>query len=541
MKNMKLLFSILLIAISFIKIQGQDIVEYNEGFISYQTKNNVYIKFENTDHIVPGDTLYIIISNQLEPALIVIQKSSISCVCTPIGDIKLEVKEKVVAKDRDTETEKKIELLPEIVEEEIIDNQEIIEDVLNEVDPVEPKREQDIFGRLSLNSYTSQSSEKVDATTRFRYTFSANAMNFGGSRFSFESYMIYRHKYVGGTAVQDTIHGPMKFYNLALSYEFGKGSKILIGRKINRYISNLGAIDGIQVHYNLGNLKLGAVAGSRPDFQSYGLNLDLMQFGGYIAHEHTTKNGTIQNTLAIMEQRNQSKTDRRIAYFQHNSNLINNLNLYTSFEIAMYEVVNEIPNNALSLSSAYISLRWRPSRKLSFAGSFDARKNVIYFETYKNFIDRLIEQESRQGFRFRFNFRPFKYLTLSSSIGYRYQKGSPKSSKNLYSYISYSRIPLLNASATFTNNLLSTNYLEGQIYGLRLNKNLARGKLSAEINLRKVVYRYSYSETPLNQKVAGAMVSWRMSRSNSFSIKYEGTFEASRRYSLLFANFVSRF
>ena len=91
-------------------------------------------------------------------------------------------------------------------------------------------------------------------------------------------------------------------------------------------------------------------------------------------------------------------------------------------------------------TSAYISLRYRASRKLSLSASFDRRNNVIYYEPHKSFIDKLIEQETRQGLCFRFNYRPIKFETPGSSIGYRTQENSPNSSRNLYGFLTFRRI-----------------------------------------------------------------------------------------------------
>ena len=144
-------------------------------------------------------------------------------------------------------------------------------------------------------------------------------------------------------------------------------------------------------------------------------------------------------------------------------------------------------------TSLFFSLNYRSSRKWSWSASYDARKNVIYYESYKNFIDQLIDQETRQGARIRFNYRPFKFVTFGSSAGYRFQKDHQNTSKNLYSFLSFSRIPWIKMSATISNTLLESNYLKGNIYGIMLAKDLLNGKLFSEINYRKLDYRYGNS------------------------------------------------
>jgi hypothetical protein len=539
--NMKRL--LIYILFSFFSLSGlisQTDSNLDQGIVSYKSTTNVYVKFSSTKNIKIGDTLFVQLDSRLVPALVVKHLSSISAVGTPLGNIVLEVNDRTVAKNPSPmklPNEEPKQLDPKDVEL----SEEINEDVINELIMTQPERPQIIHGRLAINSYSSRSSEKNEGITRLRYTLSGKAENIGGSKFTAESYAIYRQKYIGGSLFQDTLQNPLRFYNLALQYDFNDASRIIVGRKINPYVSNLGAIDGVQGQFGTGNFLFGAIVGSRPDFINYGYNAELMEYGGYFSHQLNKSSGYMQTTLAVMEQKNNAKTDRRFSYIQHSNSLAKNVNLFTSFEIDMYKVEKELPTNSFSLSSMYISLRYRPTRKFSIAASYDARKNVIYYESYKNFIDQLIDIETRQGFRLRFNFRPIKYLTMGSSAGYRYQANTPKPSRSLYNYLSYTRVPFIQASVSLTSTILSTNYLEGLIYGIRINKNFINGRLGVQMHYKKVNYTYAYTETPLNQRIAGINLTFRIVRSLSFSLTYEGTFEEKRQNALIFTNLIKRF
>jgi hypothetical protein len=71
--------------------------------------------------------------------------------------------------------------------------------------------------------------------------------------------------------------------------------------------------------------------GSRPDYSNYGYNLDLLQFGGYVNRSDSIGDGTMQNSIAVMQQMNNSKTDRRFLYLQHNNNIFNKTSLFFIF------------------------------------------------------------------------------------------------------------------------------------------------------------------------------------------------------------------
>jgi hypothetical protein len=101
-------------------------------------------------------------------------------------------------------------------------------------------------------------------------------------------------------------------------------------------ISNMGAVDGLQIGMKFKPVYLGLLAGSRPDYNDYSINFSLLQFGGYVYNEFSTKNGPVQSTLAFIEQTNAGKTDRRFVYLQHSNSLIRNINFFGTVEFDLY-------------------------------------------------------------------------------------------------------------------------------------------------------------------------------------------------------------
>ena len=330
---------------------------------------------------------------------------------------------------------------------------------------------------------------------RMRYTFSMNAKNLGNTGFSVESYLSFSHSNTNWDEVKANIFNGLKIYNLSASYAFNETMFLSFGRKINPKLSSVGAIDGLQFEKKFKAITLGAFAGSRPDYEDYGINTDLLQYGVYLGHELVNKNGSMQSTLAFIEQRNHSVTDRRYLYFQHSNMLVKNLFFFASAEVDLYKKVNDVKENIFDLSNTYLSLRYRIIRPLSVAVSYSARNNVIYYETYKDFLERLLETETLQGWRFRINYRPAKYLFMGVNAGYRFRKDDPLPSRNLYGYLTYSHVPGIGASVTLSTTWLETNYLNGMVYGAGISRNIIRDRLSAGIQYRYVDYLYRNSET----------------------------------------------
>jgi hypothetical protein len=295
------------------------------------------------------------------------------------------------------------------------------------------------------------------------------------------------------------------------------------------------------VEQKLKSMTIGVFGGSRPNHSDYGFNFDLRQYGAYIGHTKETKQGMMQSTIAFAEQRNHTMTDRRFAYVQHINSTIRRVNIFTSFEFDLYTVENSAPKNTFDISSIYASIRYKVSDRLSVFGAYDARKNIIYYETYKNFIDQLLEDETRQGFRFSFNFRPWKKITLGASAGYRFQKDNPDPSKNMNTYLTMSSIPGLKMSTTLSLVMLQSAYLEGIIYGIRASRDLVKGKLFGELEYRHVSYTYTHVEIPLHQSIAGGRLSWRYSKKLSFSLNYEGEIQNQQINHRIYTNFIQRF
>ena len=88
---------VLFICLSF-NIFGQTTDIVIKGTISYITTQNVYVKFENTEGLHIGDTLFISRNNILLPALTVNNLSTISCVGTPVGQVSLLVSTPIFGK-----------------------------------------------------------------------------------------------------------------------------------------------------------------------------------------------------------------------------------------------------------------------------------------------------------------------------------------------------------------------------------------------------------------------------------------------------------
>ncbi len=548
MKKINLL--IILIFFGF-WLKGQSEDQYIEGKVSYVTSQSVYVKFTSTEGISTGDTLFIKQDGKLLPALEVKNMSSISCVCIPLSNAKLSVSDLITFK-RKLAMQADIEEAKELITISSSILNKSLKDTIQEgkikEDSKDKKPQQDIGGRISISSYTNFSNTPANNSQRMRYTFSFNGKNLGNSKFSIETYMSFVHKNDNWNEITKDIFNGLKIYNLSVKYEFNENTRLIFGRKINSKISNIGAVDGLQFEKKFKTIFIGAIAGSRPDYTNYSYDFNLFQFGAFIGQDYQGKNGNMQTTLAFVQQMNEWNTDRRFLYLQHANSLIKNMFFFGTIEFDLYKALVDQSDstkldqqNTFNLTNLYLSLRYRVIRQLSLTLSYSNRKNVIYYETYKNFIERLTNSEALQGFRFNINYRPIKYMSIGITTGYRYRKDDPKPTMNLNAYLTYSRIPTLNISATISATFLQTSYLSGRVLSVGFSRDIVPGKLYAGIAYRNVNYDYSTSDIQSVQNIAEVNLSWSIYKKLSFSVYYEGSFENSYTYNRIYANLTQRF
>jgi hypothetical protein len=367
------------------------------------------------------------------------------------------------------------------------------------------------------------------------------AQNISNSKLSAETYISFSHKLNEWDVVQENLNKALRVYSLALKYDFNNTTTLWAGRKINPKIANVGAVDGLQFQKSWNDFYVGAVVGSRPDYMDYSFNPNLLEYGAYIGHNTKSENGFAQSSLAFFEQRNQGNTDRRFMYFQHSNTLLKKISVFSSIELDLYKLENGEPQTTVSLTGLYFSLRYRISRQLSFFTSYDNRKNVIYYETFKSYTDEILQQASRQGFRGRVTYRPLKFLNLGADAGTRFREGDARRTNTFRGYATYTRLPLIKASFSISANLMQTGYLDGQVYGARLTKDLAKGKLFAMLNYRMVNFDYVNTSSQLNQHISEIDLAYRFNKKLYLSVNFETTFQEENNYNRVYLNLRRKF
>jgi hypothetical protein len=509
-----------------------------KGKVSFASSQNVYIKFKSTEGISAGDTLFIYTGGKLTPVLIVKNLSSVSCVCTSITSKDLALSQEVLARKRvniiktdEKHDEKSIKAMPAL---------DVTVDTIKKAASKQPVK-QKVNGSISVYSYSDFSNTAAKKSTQLRYNYSLNARNIGNTKFSVENYITFRHKLGDWSAVKSDVFNALKIYTLAVRFEPTKTTRITLGRTINYRISSLGAMDGLQFEKTFNKFSAGVLAGFRPDYKNYGLNSNLLQYGGYVAFDTKTAETFSETSLAFMEQMNNMKTDRRFLYFQHTNSLLKNIFFFSTFEVDLYKVKLDLPQNTFDLTSVYLSLRYRMTNNFSLTASYDQRKNVLYYETYKTLIDSVLENEKRQSIRLQANYRITNNITLGVESGYRFLKSDPRPSRNIYGYLTYYQVPGLMVNFTLTGTWLESAFMDGKVLGADITKDLFQGRLQAGIGYRYTDYTLPESKLSILQNTGTMSLFWQFAPKLSFSANYEGTFEKHDKYNRVYLQIRKRF
>ncbi|NNG27614.1 MAG: hypothetical protein HKM87_08815, partial [Ignavibacteriaceae bacterium] len=386
-----------------------------------------------------------------------------------------------------------------------------------------PDFEQNVSGKLLVQSYSNFSNSGSNYSyQRWRYLSKLKADYIGSSGFSYSHYINFAYRADEWNQVSSSIGNALRVYDLAIKYNFSKTASIVLGRHINRKISNISSVDGVQFQKSFSNWSFGLVAGSRPDFtDNMNLNTKLFEYGGYINKFDSIGTGTMENTLAYFEQTNDFKTDRRFIYLQHSNSIIPSARIFFSTEIDLFKKELGISGGDFSLTSFFISTNIRPSNIFSLYLSYDARKNVIYYETFKSFADSIFENETRQGFRARLTLKPIGRLYIGTNYGYRFRPGDVKPSHNYGGYITYSSIPVVDLSSTLSFTKLRTNYVDGNVWGIRIMKPITYG-LDLSLLFRHTTYKFSSNIDDLRQQSISANLMITLLRPISINLAYEG-------------------
>lgn len=527
-------------------VYPQDIqTEERKGAVTYKSVQHIYTGFKDTEGIIAGDTLFSIKGNERIPSVIVKYISAHSCAGPAIkgnepaiGDTLTVSVKKQILKSESGFASGGENKLPSVQ----------IASGTSADEPAAASKKRlysgmGVFhGRFSVQSYYGYSDQPGSSEfQRWRYSISAEGRNLLNGDLYLSSYLTFSYNKKDWNRVRNNLAGSIRVYDLSLKYNITGSTQIQAGRYINPRISSIGSIDGIQIEKSLGKFFFGAAAGSRPDYADYGYNLKLFEAGFYAGRSDTVNSGIMNTTAAFFNQTNNSRTDRRFLYFQHDNNIIPGLNLFASSEVDLFKIENGIGKNSPALTSIYLLSRYALFPEVSLSLSYDARKNVIYYETFRSYYDSLFDNSMRQGLRGGISIRPFRSMYVNLDAGYRTEKGGVKPSRNYSGLVSYTGIPYADLDVSLNAALLEGSYLNAKMYGAGVSRSFFEGSLNTSAGYRRAEYSYLNFSSSVFQDIYSLELSVLLPGNLFLTGSYEGINENAGSSSRLLLELSARF
>ena len=189
---MKGLYPILILILQVYLLAQSDSQKIISGNVSYFSSQNIYVKFNSTEGIETGDTLFIKEKSNFIPAVKVDHKSSTSCAGISITKKKLELNTysmlllPLMRVKIDADSTQSIMIAPVIIPTVVSD--EIV--TKTSLEPVPT-----LSGKVSVQSYSNFTNNQTSYDyQRWRYTFQLNAGQIANSGFSYSQYISFAYR-----------------------------------------------------------------------------------------------------------------------------------------------------------------------------------------------------------------------------------------------------------------------------------------------------------------------------------------------------------
>ncbi|MFQ5454318.1 MAG: hypothetical protein ACE5D6_09050 [Candidatus Zixiibacteriota bacterium] len=423
--------------------------------VTYLSSENIYIDAGSNSGISVGDSLTVVRRGVTIAVLIVKNVAGNSCACIKIsGKGKIKVGDKVP--------------LDSIIGR---NNKSASSTSIRKTKTKSSKSQLDMKNRLkgniSFQSYwlkdmtgSKLSSFQPSLRTRIRIE------NLAGTGLTLQlkhrSRVYHRSRSLQeGTDRNEWVH---KIYEFAV---YSDREKSLIewaaGRILSPYVRGMGYLDGGYIAKKIHpSYRVGVVIGTEPDAQNTGIKFNRRKFGAFITLEkgsYATRH--LMLTAALSTSYEKGNINREFFYFQGNYSHDSWISLYQSVELDINRSWRKnADGNRFSITNYYSTLNLRIMQKASLYFSYDARKNIRYFET-KNYPDSLFDDGVHRGLKVGFSFRPKKRIRINANTGIRFRQDGLSNNQFTSFGIAVSRFPLRRHSVSFRMSWIKTMFTTG--------------------------------------------------------------------------------
>jgi len=176
-----------------------------------------------------------------------------------------------------------------------------------------------------------------------------------------------------------------RIYSFYFSYEdIGSPINFRIGRILTPNLRGIGYLDGLQLLHNINKeLNWGVYAGLQSSWQFATTEDSLRKYGLFISYKNGDyKSNRFAGTIAYNAIYHGQTVSRKNIYFQSSFNSKNDISIFQSMELDINSSWRkEKEGQQISLTSFYLSARYKFSNTVRTGISYDNRKNYYRYET----------------------------------------------------------------------------------------------------------------------------------------------------------------
>ncbi len=263
-----------------------------------------------------------------------------------------------------------------------------------------------IHGRLGMRylraTSTTDSSGNVTGSTGFHqpsFDLRLSGLSIGGTPIGLSVDLRTRRTVTSSTGQPNSVDGKTRVYQAAIFWGGpGAGFRTVAGRQYLTAVTSVSMFDGGLIEFNGSRVTLGAFGGLEPDAVSLGFSREIQDYGGYLQfHNPPGTAASWSFTTGAVGSYEASQANREFGFMQVSVN-----NSYFSFyglqEVDRYPSWKvQLGEKQFSFTSQYASGLLRPSRWLSFSGSYDNRRSVRLYRDTQN-PETTFDDSYRQGY-----------------------------------------------------------------------------------------------------------------------------------------------
>lgn len=269
-----------------------------------------------------------------------------------------------------------------------------------------------------------------------------------------------------------------RVYEMSFGYQNPQAAfNFQVGRIIANYMSGVGYIDGIQLQHNLSpNTRVGILAGTQPDWRDSNFQTSIQKYGAYFnLSRGDYQSRRFESTIAAAAEYHSSVVSREFIYVQNSYSHSNSFYFFQSAEVDVNRNWRkERAGQTLSLSSLFLSTRYRFSPAVSAGVTFDNRKNYRTYET-RTIADSLFDDALRTGVRGNLSLRLPGRVLLYSNVGYRKRKTDTQATYSYAGGLTKANLLLRGLSLSLNAAGFSNQFTDGLNGSGRLAQSLGGG------------------------------------------------------------------